>query len=169
MPSEADDRPGTTPSGADLADGWVVWSDEPDRTVYAYRPDVFDGSAFPAACLPVCYVTRGSRTRRPGRNPNDRTTSDDWFVTLYLEPDVYVGDVRRFGTREAAADFVRELTAQFAAGEIDYRGAYQVPREEYFDRLDGLTGRTDGNEAAGAAADADEDADGGENPPAGGG
>ncbi|WP_290811528.1 DUF5820 family protein [Halovivax sp.] len=125
-----------------LADGWVVWADEDDgRTVYAYRPDVFDGSSFPAACLPVCYVTHGARTRRPGRNPNDATTVADWFVTLYLEPDVHVGEVRRFDDRAAADEYARELLAEFAAGQIDYRAAYQVPREEYFERLDELTGR----------------------------
>ena len=130
-------------TGADLPAGWTVWADEADgRTVYAYRPDVFDGSTFPAECLPVCYVTHGARTRRPGRNPTDRTADDDWFVTFYLEPEVHLGDVERFDTREAAAAHAHELARQFASGEIDYRGAYQVPREEYFERLDELTGRT---------------------------
>ena len=128
---------------ASVPDGWVVWADEDDgRTVYAYRPDVFDGSDFPAPCLPVCYLTHGKRTRRPGQNPTDRTTADDWFVTLYLEPDVYVDDVHRFESRSTAESFAFDLLGQFAAGELDYRAAYQVPREAYLDRLDELTGRT---------------------------
>lgn len=122
--------------------GWTVWSDEPDgRTVFAYRPDIFDGSAFPPACLPVLYVTHGARTRRPGRNPTDRTVDDDWFVTLYLEPDVDFEDVGRFESREEALDAACNLARQFDEGEIDYRSAYQVPRERYFERLDELTGR----------------------------
>lgn len=129
----------TTP--VDLPDGWVVWADEADgRTVYAYRPDVFDGDNVPAPCLPVCYLTHGARTRRPGRNPTDRTVDDDWFVTLYLEPDVYVGEVQRSETRAEAESIAIELLQQFADGELDYREAYQVPRERYLDLLDELTG-----------------------------
>lgn len=126
---------------ADLPEGWVVWADEEDgRTVLAYRPDVFDGSTFPAPCLPVCYLTHGARTRRPGQNPTDRTTDDDWFVTLYLEPDVHVDDVHRVGTRDEAEAVAADLTRRFAAGELAYRDAYQVPRDRYLDRLDELTG-----------------------------
>ena len=126
---------------ASLPGGWVPWSEEADgRTVLAYHPDVFDGSNFPAACLPVLYVTHGARTRRPGMNPTDRTTGDDWFVTLYLEPDVHLRPVRRFETREAAIEDAYTLAARFDAGEVDYRGLYQVPREDYLDRLDELTG-----------------------------
>jgi len=33
-----------------------------------------------------------------------------------------------------------DLAERFADGEIDYRGAYQVPREGYFDELDELVG-----------------------------
>ncbi|WP_254863281.1 DUF5820 family protein [Halovivax gelatinilyticus] len=125
-----------------LADGWEIWTAEDDgRTVYAYRPDVFDGDEYPAPCLPVCYLTPGTQTRRPGQNPTDRTTTDDWFVTLYLEPEVYVDDVHRFESRSDAESFARSLLARFADGELDYREAYQIPREHYLDRLDELTGR----------------------------
>ncbi|AGB16472.1 hypothetical protein Halru_1873 [Halovivax ruber XH-70] len=131
-----------TPS-TELPPGWVVWDDESDgRTVYAYRPDVFDGSEYPAPCLPVCYLTHGARTRRPGQNPTDRTVDDDWFVTLYLEPEVYVGDVERVGSQADAESTAIDLLTRFAAGEIDYRAAYQVPRDRYLDRLDELTGRS---------------------------
>ena len=124
-----------------LPDGWVVWSDEADdRVVYAYRPDVFDATEFPAACLPVCYLTRSDGSRQPGRNPADRSSTDEWLVTLYLEPTVVVGDVNRFDSRDDAESFVGDLLTRFADGTIDYREAYQLPREEYLDRLDELTG-----------------------------
>lgn len=130
-----------------LPDAWHVWSDGDDgRLVLAYRPDVFDGDAFPAPCLPTLYLTHGKRTRRPGQNPTS-TTDDDWFVTLYLEPDVSLDETNRFPTRGEALERTVELARAFDAGEIDYRGLYQVPRERYFDRLDELTG-DDGADAA---------------------
>ncbi|MFC4437357.1 MULTISPECIES: DUF5820 family protein [Natrialbaceae] len=124
-----------------LPDGWEVWSaGEDGRLVLAYRPDVFNGEAFPAACLPTLYLTHGKRTRRPGTNPTDRTLENDWFVTLYLEPDVSLNDTHRFETRAEGVDCTLKLARQFDDGEIDYRDLYQVPRERYFERLDELTG-----------------------------
>jgi hypothetical protein len=119
--------------------GWERWSVGDDgRVVLAYRPDVFDGGAFPAACMPTLYCTRGRRNaRRPGA---ERDTVLDWFVTLYLEPEVTAAE-RRFDDREAALDGLRMLAADFADGAIDYREHYQVPREAYLDELDELTGR----------------------------
>jgi len=118
--------------------GWTVWSAEEDgRLVLAYRPDVFDGDRFPAACMPTLYLTRGRRnSRRPGP---ERETAADWFVTLFLEPEVTVSE-ERLETHGAARERVRELAAAFADGELDYRGSYQVPRETYLDELDELTG-----------------------------
>ncbi|MDG5820429.1 DUF5820 family protein [Natronococcus sp. A-GB7] len=124
-----------------LPGAWEVWSAEDDgRLVLAYRPDVFDGEEFPAACLPTLYLTHGKRTRRPGTNPTDRTLEQDWFVTFYLEPDVSLNETNRFETRAEGLERAIELARQFDDGEIDYRGLYQVPRERYFDRLDELTG-----------------------------
>lgn len=122
-----------------LGDGWVVWNEGDTRVVLAYRPDVFDGDDFPAPCLPTVYVTRGRRSRRPGP---DRTTPPDapWIVTLYLEPAVAF-DEGTNDSREAALEAAAELTARFAAGELDYRARYQVPREAYLAKLDELTGR----------------------------
>ncbi len=124
---------------ADLPDGWVVWSDEGDRAVLVYCPDVFDAEEFPAPCLPTLYLTRGERSRRPGTNP--ATPGADWYVDLYLEPDVSLPGSHGVPTRTEAVDRAVELARRFADGEIDYRGLYQVPRERYFDRLDELTGR----------------------------
>lgn len=124
---------------AALPDSWTVWNESEDgRVVLAYRPDVFNGDAFPAPCLPTLYLTHGKRTRRPGSNPG--TADDDWHVTLYLEPEVHLRETNRFPTRSAALECLVELAERFDRGEIDYRDLYQVPREAYFDRLDELTG-----------------------------
>ncbi|WP_255195643.1 DUF5820 family protein [Halorarius litoreus] len=125
----------------EFAPGWQVWSDADDKLVVAYRPDVFDGRAFPAACMPTIYVTQGRRSRRPGadRNPPPGTP---WYVTLFLEPDVS-RDAEQFDDESAAREGARDLARRFAAGDIDYRGLYQVPREAYFAKLDELTGRDD--------------------------
>ncbi|QLG47634.1 DUF5820 family protein [Natrinema halophilum] len=124
-----------------VPDGWDIWSrGEDGRLVLAYRPDVFNAEAFPAPCLPTLYLTHGKRTRRPGINPADTADSSDWFVTLYLEPDVSLNETRRFPTRAAAFEQTIELARRFDAGEIDCRALYQVPRDAYLERLDELTG-----------------------------
>lgn len=130
-----------TADDEEFAPGWQVWSDADDKLVVAYRPDVFDGRAFPAACMPTLYVTQGRRSRRPGvdREPAPGTP---WYVTLFLEPDVS-RDAERFDDETAARAGARELARRFAAGDIDYRGLYQVPREDYFAKLDELIGRDD--------------------------
>ena len=121
-----------------LPEGWRVWNDEPGgKGILAYRPDVFDSRAFPAPCLPTIFVTDGPLRRRPGSGAGDGT----WRVVLYLEPDVQA-PVETYDSREAAVEGATELAGRFADGEIDYRGLYQVPREDYFDKLDELTGRT---------------------------
>ncbi|MFC7250786.1 DUF5820 family protein [Halomicroarcula sp. GCM10025324] len=120
-----------------LADDWTVWTESAEKLVLAYRPDVFDSHAFPAPCLPTIYLTRGRRTRRPGA---DRT-GDDWFVTLYLEPDVDAS-ADRYDDRDSAVAGAVDLANRFATGEFDYRALYQVPRPEYLDELDERTGRS---------------------------
>jgi len=118
--------------------GWTVWADEDDgRQVWAYRPDVFDADAFPAPCMPTLYLTRGRRNRRPGR---EREAATDWFVTLYLEPEVTVTE-ERFEERGAARERLFDLAGDFADGAVDYRPSYQVPRDAYLEKLDELTGR----------------------------
>jgi hypothetical protein len=122
-----------------LADGWTVWDDADDRVVLAYRPDVFDGDGFDAACLPTLYVTRGRRSRRPG---GTRTLPPDapWVATLFLEPEVSAPP-REFDSPEAAVRGALALATEFARGDVDYRSLYQVPRPDYVERLDELTGR----------------------------
>lgn len=121
-----------------LHDGWEVWSVESTKAVLAYRPDVFDSHEFPPECLPTIYVTKGQRGRRPGRHVPD--PDDSWYATLYLEPDVSL-DRREFDTRVEAADGTVTLAAEFARGDVDYRELYQVPRPDYVEKLDELTGR----------------------------
>lgn len=121
-----------------LAEGWQLWNEEEYKLVFTYRPDVFNSNNFPAPCLPTIHVTKGRRDRRPGRNTPD--PSDSWYVTLYLEPDV-TDDEQRHDDRDSAREAAMTLAERFAAGEIEYRSLYQVPRPAYLDRLDELTGR----------------------------
>lgn len=124
----------------DLDSAWSVWSEERHRVVLVYRPDIFDSQAFPAPCLPTIYLTKGRRNRRPG---DQRPRPDDpWYATLSLEPEV-TDERADFEGREQAIDGVHDIAAAFAAGEIDYRSLYQVPREAYLDKLDELTGRAE--------------------------
>ncbi len=122
-----------------LADGWEVWSDEATKVVLAYRPDVFDTQDYPAPCMPTIYVSKGQRGRRPGRH--DPPAEADWYVTLFLEPDVNL-DPTVVETRGDAESAASDLARQLAEGEVEYRSLYQVPRPDYFDRLDELTGRS---------------------------
>jgi len=123
-----------------LPDGWEIWNREREgRVILAFRPDVFDSRAFPAACLPTIYVTNRSQRRRP---ESSHVVTDTWTVRLFLEPDVDAA-VEHHEDREAALAAARSLAEGFAAGKVDYRGAYQSPREEYLAKLDDLIGRDD--------------------------
>jgi hypothetical protein len=124
-----------------LAEGWRVWNADDTRLVLAYRPDVFDGDAFDPACMPTIYVTRGRRTKRPEGNRN-LPPDAPWTVTLFLEPDVSAQPTFHDG-RSEAVEAALELAESFAAGDVDYRGLYQLPRETYLDELDRVTGRGD--------------------------
>lgn len=120
-----------------LPEGWTVWSDEARKVVLVYRPDVFDTVDFPAPCLPTIYVSKGRRGRRPGR---ERPPPDaDWYVTLSLEPDVSL-PTETADTRRTATVLAVDLAERFATGDIDVRALYQVPRDDYLDRLESLTG-----------------------------
>lgn len=129
---------------AALPDGWTVWSDEPDgRVVLVYRPDVFDGQAHPAACLPTIYLTNGPRDNRRPRSRMRPAERDTWHVTLTLEPEVTHPGGGSFDDREAAVEAAVELARQFDDGKLDLRGVYQVPREGYLETLAGLVGEED--------------------------
>ncbi|AFK20510.1 hypothetical protein E6P09_12580 [Haloferax mediterranei ATCC 33500] len=122
----------------DLPDGWTLWNDEHEgRRILAYRPDVFNESSFPAECMPTIFVWNGSRAKRPGAT---QIRTETWHAVLYLEPEIEAV-VEEFDSREAAVEGAEDIAQRFADGEIDYRGVYQIPREDYFDKLDELTGR----------------------------
>ena len=134
------DEAGTDDGGSfpDLPDGWRVWNEEHEgRAILAYRPDVFDGNALPPECMPTIHVSDGSRKRRPGAS---RVSTGTWHATLRLEPEVEAAS-ETFDSRAAAVEGATALARRFADGEVDYREAYQVPRETYFAKLDELTGR----------------------------
>lgn len=124
----------------DLADGWEVWNEEPQgRVILAYRTDIFDTQAFPAPCLPTIAVA-------PGASPNDpperRAQSSAWHTAFYLEPTVRVTQVDTTSpSRDQAVETAVDIASRFTSGEIDYRSVYQLPREDYLDKLDQLIGR----------------------------
>lgn len=121
-----------------LPEGWVVWNDEPEgRAILAYRPDVFNTEDFPAPCMPTVFVSNGSRRKRPGAS---QISTDVWHITLFLEPDIEAR-TEEFDSREAAVEGAVDAAEQFVDGDVDYRELYQVPREEYFEKLDELLGR----------------------------
>lgn len=124
----------------DLPAGWVVWSDDGEgRAVYAFRPDVFEGQSFPAACLPTIYVSTRPPDQRRRRAGQPNTT---WHVSLFLEPDVRVRDqAGTFDARDEAVACAVGVAETFSAGDIDVRAVYQVPREQYIEELERLTGR----------------------------
>lgn len=122
-----------------LPDGWQVWTEESDgRAIFVFRPDVFDTQQYPPGCLPTCYLTYGPPDRR--RPPGESQTADRWHVTLFLEPDVAFDEQPAFDNRTAALDAAIDLARRFAAGDLDPREAYQVPREDYLVELDDLLG-----------------------------
>lgn len=121
-----------------LPGGWTLWNAEPEgRVICTYHPDLFDGDDFPAACLPTIYVTDGSRRARPGAG---QYATGEWHVTLFLEPEVEVQSTT-YDDRETALEAAVDVAAAFDDGEVDYRSAYRVPRENYLAKLDALTGR----------------------------
>jgi hypothetical protein len=120
-----------------LPDSWTIWNESADQCILVFRPDVFDSHEFPAPCLPTLYLTHGQRSRRPG-SKLDPDPTDPWVVTLFLEPEVN-RDADHYDARTDAVDGAIALAERFADGEIDYRELYQVPREDYFEKLDELT------------------------------
>ncbi len=124
-----------------LPESWTVWNHvEGDRLILAYRPDVFDGSEFPPACLPTLYVREGEQDlRRAGERPTP-ATAGSWTVTLFLEPEVSAS-FGSYDTWAAAVERATDVATDFDGGGVDVRGLYQLPREGYLDRLERLTGR----------------------------
>lgn len=123
----------------DLPVGWELWNEEPGgQVILAYRPDVFDTQSFPAACMPTLAVDRGVG---PNQAPERRLHAETWYVAFYLEPLVRVRWCDEvFDGRAEALEGARDIARRFVDGEIDYRDAYQRPREAYLAELDTLVG-----------------------------
>jgi hypothetical protein len=123
----------------DSPSGWTVWNDEPrGRRILVFHPEVFNESNdLPAPCLPTVLVSNRSRAARPGAA---RVRTGTWHVVLTLEPEVEAV-AEEYDSRADAVAGANDIARRFAAGEIDYRAAYQVPREEYFERLDEVVER----------------------------
>lgn len=120
-----------------LPPGWISWHEDPDGTlIWTFRPDVFDGQRVPAACLPTLTVKR-ERHRGPRGRPAMAGADRPWTIQLLLEPGVSVAHDRR-DERTDALDRAHGLATAFAADELDYRAAYQRPREEYLALLEEL-------------------------------
>ena len=142
-----DEPPEDEPPDHELADddtpdppsGWTVWNDEPrGRRILVFRPEVFNESNdLPAPCLPTILISNRSRAPRPGAA---RVRTGTWHAVLTLEPEVEAV-AEKFDSRAAAVEGANELARRFAGGGIDYREAYQVPREAYFEQLDEVVGR----------------------------
>jgi hypothetical protein len=138
----SDDDPdgavGDEPSEDEPPAGWTLWNDEPHgRRILVYRPDAFnEANDLPAECIPTILVSNRSRARRPGAS---QIATDTWHVALTLEPEVEAV-VESYESREAAVAGANDLAGRFADGEVDYRAAYQIPREAYLDRLDDVVG-----------------------------
>ena len=123
---------------AGLPEGWREWNDEPGgRKIIAYRPDVFQKSSFPDACMPTLVLgPRPPRGARPEARVEHHSTGE-WYVTLFLEPEVILVE-HTCPNRETAVDSFRQVARDFSSGAYDLRDAYQIPREDYLHRLDEL-------------------------------
>lgn len=123
-----------------LPSGWEVWDHEPESSlILAFRPDVFDGSHFPPACLPTIYVREGQQDlRRAGPQPA-AGSGGTWSVTLFLEPEVRE-QLEMCESMDAATEAAIEYANAFVAGETDIEGLYLRPREAYLERIQELIG-----------------------------
>ena len=139
----SDDGPADLESAADDSpappSGWTVWNDEArGRRILVFRPEVFNESNdLPAPCLPTILISNRSRAARPGAS---RIRTGTWHAVLTLEPEVEAV-AEEFDSRAAAVEGANDIASRFADGAVDYRAAYQVPREDYFERLDEVVGR----------------------------
>ena len=97
-----------------------------------YRADVVGGGDLRGAWLATMYGTNGARNGRPG---SGECATEEWHVVLFLEPEIEAVS-ETLESREAGAAAAVDVAERFAGGEVDYRAAYQVPREAYFERLD---------------------------------
>ena len=123
---------------AELPEGWTEWHAGADgMRIWAFRPDVFDGSEFPAGCLPTLSL-KPQRARGP-RGYADATADRGWCVELRLEPDVCLKR-RTDADREPLLETAQAFATAFVAGELELRSGYADPHEAYLSRLEELVG-----------------------------
>lgn len=120
---------GTSPTG------WVVWNEDADGTlIWAFRPDIFDGSTLSPACLPTITVKR-RRVRGPRGRPAGPNEQTPWCAEFRLEPDVVVERTEQ-SDRSEAVRRATELAEAFSRGEINAGDAYDIPRNKYLTVLE---------------------------------
>lgn len=123
----------------ELPRGWTTWhGGVDDILVLTFRPDIFDGSAYPAPCLPTLAVKPERSRGRRGR-PRSSRSGGTWCAELTIEPNVTLGR-RTAPDRATAIDRGIELAEQFVCGSIDLREAYPEPREAYLEKVEELVG-----------------------------
>ena len=138
MDESSDESPADASRADEPPDGWTLWNDElRGRRILVFRPDVFnEREGLPAECLPTILLSNRSRAPRPGASRRPTAT---WHVVLTLEPEIEAVE-EAYDTRGEAIEGAHDLARRFAAGDVDYREAYQLPREAYFERLDEVVG-----------------------------
>lgn len=110
--------------GADIPEGWIIWSEE-DGVVICYKPDIFNGTNFPAVCIPTISMVESDR--------------EGWRVSFYIEADV---EARRLGKEfrnyKEAVDYIMELAEEFNRGNFNLRDFYAKGdvREKYVSKLE---------------------------------
>ena len=118
-----------------VPDGWDTWHTDPGGiSVWVFRPDVFDGDAFPPACIPTLTI-KPARERGPRGRPGQ--SASEWWSELRLEPDVLL-ERRTAGTREQAMTLAIQRATAFTDGDIAFRTAYADPPVDYLDRLESI-------------------------------
>ena len=117
-----------------LPSGWTRWHSGNDGTViWTFRPDIFDGTSYPASCLPTVTVKR-ERQRGPRGRPRSGGHDASWCAELRLEPDVLL-DRKTLRDRTKALDAARSLATAFSANELSFDNAYQDERQQYLHKL----------------------------------
>lgn len=133
LPRNAYFSPGPNADVESVPDGWEPWHDEPAGvTVFVYRPDVFDGTDLPAACMPTLAI-RPARSRGPRGRPVRGRDATAWTVQLLLEPEL-VMKRETVADRSVAVERGRNWMARFAAGAVPIDG-YELSAPEYGETL----------------------------------
>lgn len=117
-----------------LPSGWTRWHSGTDGTViWTFRPDIFDGASYPAACLPTVTVKR-ERHRGPRGRPRSAGSGAAWCAELRLEPDVLL-ERRTVPDRADALDAAWTLADAFSSNEFSVVDVHHDERHQYLQKL----------------------------------